>query len=1147
MMIKLVEALRRRSHRLKVQRPEYLADCGASHRRACTWNAPHPTIGYARSRQLVRAGQMRTSLIAMLILATAVVGWLYQRKRQRTAAVQAENPPHAVPAVPSSSLPLPDASSLGLPDSSAALPSGTPTFEQIAAPEQSAVPEKSATMQGEVASEPVVSPRPNTSLPPEAPTPMDGTHLDEATVAESSLGSGETTPSDRTTVSELAPPPKAETDSPSTNAIPPENGSLFDSSEGAAVPEQGIPQELKKPPSEVEAASAPDEGPPPLPAGPSPKLRYRLRRGDLHCYEVSIASTVGPPESREFEHSLVVGPTLSQAPVAWDGVSSSPNGRPKYVGTAFAVGPQGHLVTCADAVGEGTHFEVSGPRATYPAELIAVDNSKNVAVLQAKTALQIPLSLADSNQVELTQPMDIFGYHPQSEDPQRLRRRRTEVSGVFMQGGHRALQVVGGQHSGHGCPLIDESHAVFGLVCSPTPDAKGMVCTTSNDIKDVLRAAAVPFREFEPMESAPQPVPTSRSVYLLRLVSESDARRQWKHIQPLRDDDHGDGANHPGSSGAWLNERGRRRDEGGHVRFFVQHQWPTVLFPPIDRVDQDKLRSNAVRFSIGAADDLVPGWLMPEHLPWYNRRFGREFAGQTSGAFRTRRSNAVESEIVGNSSMKIKSEDGASVTVTEKSAAVFDHRLGLFREMTLGRKVVLTVDQIQIAANFEIRVRRLGKREFVARQLAAQKSSRRQQKPESDSAGADESDTLPDMSTEVEQAISQVNAHKARGPQARLGIRTIGGMPYNESLQPKVGAFLARLLVSPDAAVVEEALGALRKWGRRSEVPAVVRALRLEGHANGAVDVLCRIGDERALKPLVETILTGTDVPTDLDQMSVFGNALDKQLAAWLKRGGPHQSRAIQLAKAAGGKRCGQVLEGVLPRLEASLKDDAMQAIVNARRRANGLGADASIPEPAVPIASQVHPDGELFWDALTAGDLFAAQEFLDRHREWTVPEDDHAAIVKIVLPFLSYANEQRPSAIRLLGRFGREQYLDLVLPFATDEDESNRRAAIRSLGEVHTQKAARHLLAFLDDDRLQVLAARGLKRPGLEIENDMISMLADEQLRLRGHAAEVLGAIGGAPSIEPLRELINREPSTIALDAALRALAAIQDRQRTP
>ena len=155
------------------------------------------------------------------------------------------------------------------------------------------------------------------------------------------------------------------------------------------------------------------------------------------------------------------------------------------------------------------------------------------------------------------------------------------------------------------------------------------------------------------------------------------------------------------------------------------------------------------------------------------------------------------------------------------------------------------------------------------------------------------------------------------------------------------------------------------------------------------------------------------------------------------------------------------------------------------------------------------------------------------------------AALLNARLP--QEADHQRRCGLaREIVRTGRREPLDVLFNTLADEQSNGRIHAAESLykvGELRDGKLMRAAFKQKDNIRLQLMAAAALGRQGDEATMKRLrQMLGSEDRELRKICGWVLGLIGDASDVEPLKKALAAETDELARAYFVNALACLGD-----
>jgi hypothetical protein len=136
----------------------------------------------------------------------------------------------------------------------------------------------------------------------------------------------------------------------------------------------------------------------------------------------------------------------------------------KGTGTAFVVNANGFLVTCAHVVADATKVEVALGGRTYPATVLARDDTRDLAVLQIIAQNLPTLTLANSDAAAVGQEVRALGFPLASVLGDNVKATRGTVAGINIKDGQKVFQVDASINPGNsGGPLVTEMGTVLGV------------------------------------------------------------------------------------------------------------------------------------------------------------------------------------------------------------------------------------------------------------------------------------------------------------------------------------------------------------------------------------------------------------------------------------------------------------------------------------------------------------------------------------------------------------------------------------------------------------------------------------------------------------------------------------------------------------
>ena len=189
-------------------------------------------------------------------------------------------------------------------------------------------------------------------------------------------------------------------------------------------------------------------------------LHYQWEPGQRHAYEFSIGREYKETRQRT-EGEMVYTRSAAEEPPAGGPTEE------KGTGTAFAVAPDGYLVTCSHVVRDASKIEVTVGDQKCDAVILGIDNPHDLALIRISSTNLTPLPVGDSVHVQLAQDVTVIGYPLASRLGSSVKVTRGIVSGVADPEGHRQFQIDASVNPGNsGGPAVNGRGEVIGVVNS---------------------------------------------------------------------------------------------------------------------------------------------------------------------------------------------------------------------------------------------------------------------------------------------------------------------------------------------------------------------------------------------------------------------------------------------------------------------------------------------------------------------------------------------------------------------------------------------------------------------------------------------------------------------------------------------------------
>lgn len=178
----------------------------------------------------------------------------------------------------------------------------------------------------------------------------------------------------------------------------------------------------------------------------------------------------------------------------------------KGSGTAFVITAEGHLLSCAHVVDRATIVNVTIGNRSYPAQVIASDPVRDLALLKVEATNLHPVKLADSGQVRLGQEVRVIGFPLSRLLGTGIKVTTGTVSGIVQNPTTEEFQIDAAVNPGNsGGPVFRSDGSVVGIASSRLSgvDVSGVgFCVPSNQAREFLNAHGLSL----PPEPAAQPL-----------------------------------------------------------------------------------------------------------------------------------------------------------------------------------------------------------------------------------------------------------------------------------------------------------------------------------------------------------------------------------------------------------------------------------------------------------------------------------------------------------------------------------------------------------------------------------------------------------------------------------------------------------------
>ncbi len=274
---------------------------------------------------------------------------------------------------------------------------------------------------------------------------------------------------------------------------------------GTATTQTGSPTGMSPGvPVNSTGVAAPALIPTPPVAGAGPLAKYQPKPDSLHFYEFKIES-----DFDKFVEKSSGSCMLTAQKSVTSGFSIRKESQ-EGSGTGFVVGSNGVVVTCAHVVDGAETIEVMLGGQTYPATVLHSDSTLDLAVIKVEANGLPVLSLANSDQLQLGEPLRVIGFPLSDLLGTGIKITQGSVSGIVDQDGQRTIQTDATINPGNsGGPVFNTRGEVVGIASAKL--AGGAIsqvgfCVPSSTLSGMLQRQGIGLAPSVPGQEMATPV-----------------------------------------------------------------------------------------------------------------------------------------------------------------------------------------------------------------------------------------------------------------------------------------------------------------------------------------------------------------------------------------------------------------------------------------------------------------------------------------------------------------------------------------------------------------------------------------------------------------------------------------------------------------
>lgn len=946
----------------------------------------------------------------------------------------------------------------------------------------------------------------------------------------------------------------------------------------------------------AEVAAAPAAAAPAPPAvnlaGPP---RYQWRKGDVLAYKFEIVADLGD----EFDK---VSGTCQLDISPWDEPKPQPKVAvdlpeelegPQYSGSAFVVHPDGYLATCAHVVNGAKTVTLNLNDHEYQAEVVAVNQEDDLALLKVKARNLKWLPLADSDKVQLGEEVRVLGYPLTDLLGSNLKVSQGIISGVVMEGGSKRFQIDASVNPGNsGGPVMNGRGEVVGMAASMLASAelsKLAFAVPSGSIRKMLAAQQAAQANAAPA-AAPVDGPAlvsraSKSMALVHVrgavnnVGEGELVKFHYNVHSERSSKQADNRfGMPripsiqnglpfriGDGQMRFDARGELLESEGETDLpYTVGCLPSLMIEPLDANGQNfwseegqvTLATETSPFGMHSRLFQPPRGLgMPPGFPGSQQV--REAKFRRGYRIVERKGNLIIIEKT-YAFRTLDDEDAPYLSIEGKGRLTFDQQRGCVTAMDYKQTAKRNIDNVSVSIPMRVSFSQLSPKDFVAEQLplAIRQAKRdlQTQRTEQDAAGLSGEELIDDL-------LRRISRQMASGERSlTTEISQLGDVDVVPSRRSQVCKLLLQIVASDEFSGGFVAMQTLEKWADASCAPALLKLLESSDHLTsaGAARILGNLGEPSAAKPLANALAGGGIMAHDAAQaLKKLGPAAEEAVIGLLDNSDEHVRRqACEVLGEVGTARSVKALQAIVDAASGnqfSLEShNAERAIAEIRRRGSSAAALAEIG--AIPNRRRrvSAPGGSLKSAAEVLADRSARSN--ERHNALrliseTAPPDEatRKSVAALLAKSLSASEDShsRSYALKALAKWGGPEHEAKLLAMLREDDDAPQVEIFTALGRVGGERTAAVLMEQLKK-RLNIgslapaiAQALGMaaSKPGAAQEA-VFELLKSNDIVLRAMAAKAISEMDGAKAEAALEKLLATESTNMALVEAINGAA---------
>ncbi len=212
--------------------------------------------------------------------------------------------------------------------------------------------------------------------------------------------------------------------------------------------------------------------------------RFTFSDGENYQFKYSVSAELE-------DRTEVTSGTCTYSIKDRDQLSKIVQGSGEGSGTAFVVGSDGVLVTCAHVVEDAQEITVILAGSSYAAEVLQIDAATDLAVLKIDAKKLHTISLANSDDAQLGQDIRAIGFPLSDVLGTDVKVTRGTISGIMQRDGQKQFQIDAAVNPGNsGGPVVNSKGEVIGVTSAKLSGVEVNrvgFCVPSSPVRELIK------------------------------------------------------------------------------------------------------------------------------------------------------------------------------------------------------------------------------------------------------------------------------------------------------------------------------------------------------------------------------------------------------------------------------------------------------------------------------------------------------------------------------------------------------------------------------------------------------------------------------------------------------------------------------------